>query len=69
MIETRDAIRALGRRAEIVICDLADKNAVKSLTKKIVGPTSEGGMGETIDILINCGGIIRRYAYRTPLRL
>lgn len=69
MIETRDAIRALGRRAEIVICDLADKTAVKSLTKKIVGPKSEGGMGETIDILINCGGIIRRYAYRTPLRL
>lgn len=60
MTETRDAIRCLGRRAEIVVCDLADKQAVKALTKKIVGDKSEGGMGETIDILINCGGIIRR---------
>lgn len=60
MTETRDTIRELGRRAEIVQCDLADKAAVKALTKKIVGPTSEGGLGETIDILINCGGIIKR---------
>lgn len=61
MTETRDTIRSFGRRAEIVVCDLADKAAVRGLTKKIVGPKSEGGMGETIDILINCGGIIRRY--------
>jgi 2-deoxy-D-gluconate 3-dehydrogenase len=58
--ETRDAIRALGRRSEIVTCDLADKASVKALTKKVVGPKSDGGMGETIDILINCGGIQRR---------
>ncbi|KAK9895441.1 NAD-binding protein [Cystobasidium minutum MCA 4210] len=58
--ETRDSIRALGRRAEIVTCDLADKESVRGLTKRVVGPKSEGGMGETIDILINCGGIQRR---------
>lgn len=60
--ETRDAIRALGRRAEIVTCDLADKESVKGLTKRVVSPKNEGGMGETIDILINCGGIQRRLA-------
>jgi NAD(P)-dependent dehydrogenase (short-subunit alcohol dehydrogenase family) len=57
---TRDTIQALGAKAEIVACDLADKAAVKSLTRHIVGPVSEGGLERTIDILINCGGIIRR---------
>ena len=58
--ETRDEIRALGRRSEIVVCDLADATAIKDLTKKVTSAKSEGGMGETIDILINCGGIQRR---------
>jgi len=58
--ETRDEIRSLGRRSEIVVCDLADATAIKALTKKVTSPKSEGGMGETIDILINCGGIQRR---------
>jgi len=50
----------MGRKSEIVICDLADKDSVRGVVKKVVSPKSEGGMGETIDILINCGGIQRR---------
>lgn len=56
---TRDAIRALGRRSEIVVCDLADNAGIKAVKKKITGPKPDG-LGETIDILINCGGIQRR---------
>jgi len=58
--ETQDAIKKVGRRAEIVVCDLADATAIKGLVKKVTSPKSEGGMGETLDILINCGGIQRR---------
>ncbi|KAI4294306.1 hypothetical protein EV122DRAFT_280294 [Schizophyllum commune] len=54
-MSTADAIRALGRRVEIVHCDLADLPAVKGLFEKALA-----AMGGTIDILINCAGIQRR---------
>jgi 2-deoxy-D-gluconate 3-dehydrogenase len=44
---------------------LADAEGVKSLAKKVVGSKQEGGLGETIDILLNCGGIQRRGAAET----
>lgn len=52
---TRDAIRALGRRAEIAVCDLADLTAVKA----VFGRALEL-MGGEVHIMVNCGGIQRR---------
>ncbi|TRM70586.1 hypothetical protein BD626DRAFT_544857 [Schizophyllum amplum] len=54
-MSTPDAIRALGRRVEIVHCDLADLTAVKGIFEKALA-----AMGGEIDILINCAGIQRR---------
>ena len=47
---TRDAIRQEGGKADIVVCDLADKRQVKGLVSGIVGS------GRDIDIVVNCGG-------------
>jgi 2-deoxy-D-gluconate 3-dehydrogenase len=58
--ETRDQVKALGRRVEVVECDLADKTQVRGLCKKVTGSESEGGMGLVVDIVVNCGGIQRR---------
>jgi len=58
--ETRDQIKALGRRVEVVECDLADKTQVRGLCKKVTGSESEGGLGLVVDIVVNCGGIQRR---------
>lgn len=44
----------------IIVCDLADGTAVKGLAARIIKSEADGGLGETIDILINCGGIQRR---------
>ncbi|KAG8748552.1 hypothetical protein FRC10_003686 [Ceratobasidium sp. 414] len=52
---TRDAARALGRRAEIVVCDLADLPAVKTVFDRAVEL-----MGGQVHIMVNCGGIQRR---------
>ncbi|KAG8712199.1 hypothetical protein FRC08_014903 [Ceratobasidium sp. 394] len=52
---TRDAVRAIGRRAEIVVCDLADLPAVKTVFDRAVEL-----MGGQIQIMVNCGGIQRR---------
>lgn len=52
--KTRDEIVAVGRRAEIAVCDLADAEQVKALVGKVTGNDNEGGMGLDIDILINC---------------
>ncbi|EKM57625.1 uncharacterized protein PHACADRAFT_251350 [Phanerochaete carnosa HHB-10118-sp] len=51
---TADAIRALGRRAEIVECDLSDLEAVKGVFARAVEKLGE------IHVLVNCGGIQRR---------
>ncbi|GJE85258.1 hypothetical protein PsYK624_013370 [Phanerochaete sordida] len=51
---TADAIRALGRRVEIVECDLADLESVKGVFAQALEK-----MGE-IHVLVNCGGIQRR---------
>lgn len=53
--ETRDAVRALGRKANIVVADLADKAAIKALIPGLVAD------GTRIHILVNCGGIQRRH--------
>jgi len=54
--DTRDALRLLGVRAEIVECDLADMESVKSVFERALGL-----MGGEIHILVNCGGIQRRH--------
>lgn len=51
---TRDQIAALGRRVEVVECDLADLEGVKG-----VFPHAVEKMGD-IHVLVNCGGIQRR---------
>lgn len=53
--ETLNQIKALGRKAEIVVCDLSDRQQVRGLIKKVTGE-----MGWTLDIVVNCGGIQRR---------
>jgi len=49
-----ERIRALGRRALPVVCDLADVTAIPSAVRQVVD--AFGG----IDILVNCAGIQRR---------
>jgi 2-deoxy-D-gluconate 3-dehydrogenase len=53
--ETAELIRATGRKATIVVCDLADNKAVKGLIKHVTGKPDEGGLGITLDIVVNCG--------------
>lgn len=52
---THDQIAALGRRVEVVECDLADLESVKG-----VFPQAVEKMGGEIHVLVNCGGIQRR---------
>ncbi|KAM0754980.1 NAD-binding protein [Meredithblackwellia eburnea MCA 4105] len=59
-LETHDKIKALGVEVHIVVADLADEKAVKGIAKAVTGPTNDGGLGLTIDIVLNCGGIQRR---------
>lgn len=59
-LETYNAILAIPQACTIVMCDLADAQAVKGLTQKITGKKSEGGLEFEIDILFNCGGINKR---------
>lgn len=51
---TKEEVEALGRRCEIVLCDLADIQQVKQVMEKV-----EEKFGK-IDILVNNGGIQRR---------
>ncbi|KZT54644.1 NAD(P)-binding protein [Calocera cornea HHB12733] len=53
---TRDALRLLGARSEIVRCDLADMASVKTVFERALEL-----MGGEIHILVNCGGIQRRH--------
>lgn len=52
---TRDEIRTLGRAATIYTADLAHREQIKGLVKKVLED------GHDISILINCGGIQRRH--------
>jgi 2-deoxy-D-gluconate 3-dehydrogenase len=47
---TLDAIKAEGGKADIVVCDLADKASVEKLIPHVTGE-----LGRTLDIVINCG--------------
>lgn len=67
-LETHDKIKALGREVDIVVADLAVSKDVKGVAKLVTGPKSEGGLGLEIDILLNCGGIQRRWVSLIPLR-
>ncbi|KAI5455151.1 hypothetical protein NCC49_002420 [Naganishia albida] len=58
--ETAQKIEQAGRKATIAVCDLADNKAVKGLIKQVVGKPEDGGLGITLDIVVNCGGIQRR---------
>lgn len=51
--ETYDQIKALGRKVDIVVCDLANKEQVGGLIKKVVE------QGHTLDIVVNCKSIVR----------
>lgn len=64
-LETHDAILAAGRRVEVVTCDLADLSddgeaSVKKCFDKAVEVAKRWDKGG-VDILVNCGGIQRRY--------
>lgn len=52
--ETAQKIQEAGRKATIVVCDLADKKAVRGLIKHVVGKTEDGSLGITLDIVVNC---------------
>jgi 2-deoxy-D-gluconate 3-dehydrogenase len=60
--ETAELIRGVNRRVVIVECDLASRDQVATLAKRVTSPKDQGGLGETIDILVNCGGIQCRQA-------
>ena len=51
---TRDAVQAVGRKCEIIECDLTDSESVKTTFERGVK-----AMGN-VDILINCGGMLQR---------
>ncbi|KAI5304769.1 hypothetical protein KEM56_005957, partial [Ascosphaera pollenicola] len=53
---TRDAIRALGRRADIYVAELSDRQAVKKIIPEITKDETRN-----FQILVNCAGIQRRY--------
>ncbi|ORX36864.1 hypothetical protein BD324DRAFT_627480 [Kockovaella imperatae] len=59
---TREQVRSSGGpegkggKADIVVCDLADKDQVGGLIEKVTK-----GMGRELDIVVNCGGIQRRH--------
>lgn len=53
---TQSQIEALGRRVTIYHADLADPKDLKGLVARITGE------GHDISILVNCGGIQRRFA-------
>ncbi|KAL9116252.1 MAG: hypothetical protein Q9227_000623 [Pyrenula ochraceoflavens] len=53
---TKDAVEALGRKASIYTCDLADGESVGALTPKVLGD------GHDISILLTCAGIQSRHA-------
>ncbi|KAM0429981.1 hypothetical protein ACHAPT_005987 [Fusarium lateritium] len=53
--ETADAIRARGVKAQILPCELGDMEAVKGIFQKALDV-----MDGRIDILVNCGGILKR---------
>lgn len=53
--ETRDAIRALGRKAVVYTADLSSADDVSRLVPRILAD------GHEIRILVNCAGIQRRH--------
>ena len=58
---TREQIQSLGRKATIYTADLASRESVSALVKKVVSD------GHQIHILLNCGGIQRRHpAHQFP---
>ena len=52
--ETAQKIQQAGRKVTIAVCDLSDKKAVRGLIKHVVGTAEEGGLGLTLDIVVNC---------------
>lgn len=52
--ETKSRIEKEGRKAEIVVCDLADQKQVAELIPSVTKT-------HTLDIVVNCGGIQRRH--------
>jgi 2-dehydro-3-deoxy-D-gluconate 5-dehydrogenase len=60
--DTSSQIKQLGRDVYIVQCDLSYAEQVGSIIQKITGPEGGDGMGLSIDVLVNCGGIQRRFA-------
>jgi len=52
---TKQKIETLGRKATIYTADLADRDQLRGIVKKVLDD------GHDIDTLVNCGGIQRRY--------
>lgn len=58
---TKQEIEKLGRKASIYQADLADREQLHDLVKRVLAD------GHDIDILVNCGGIQRRHpAHQFP---
>lgn len=57
--DTASRIRSLGRQAWIVSCDLSSSEDCRSVVRRITS-TADDGLGLTIDILVNCGGVQKR---------
>lgn len=58
---TKQEIEKLGRKASIYQADLADRQQLQDLVKRVLAD------GHDIDILVNCGGIQRRHpAHQFP---
>lgn len=60
-LDTLTEIIKLGGEGYIIECDLSDMSEVKNLVRKVTR-----GSSKPVDILVNCGGIQRRYV---PLSL
>jgi len=56
--KTRDACRKLGRKSEVIICDLADLDRVRKVWSDV--DELAGKWGRPVDILVQAGGIQRR---------
>ncbi|KLO12873.1 NAD-binding protein [Schizopora paradoxa] len=60
--ETANAIASeTSRKVHIVECDLSEQDQVRKLVHRVTASKDEGGLGLSLDILVNCGGIQRRH--------
>jgi 2-deoxy-D-gluconate 3-dehydrogenase len=64
VVKAQGGLNGQGGKADIVVCDLADKVAVGGLIGKVTGE-----MGRTLDIVVNCGACIQGPSQGMLMRL